>query len=101
MRRRTVVFILIVLIVTAGRLAGIVGPSGKVIAEDIQAEMLRMLEKNIDQRKIQNVQIVLGTPTDPKLPEGKLDLVLMVDVYHEFSDPVSMMSHIRKSLKPD
>jgi ubiquinone/menaquinone biosynthesis C-methylase UbiE len=83
------------------RLAGLVGPSGRVIAEDIQAGMLRLLDKNIEARKIQNVQIVLGTPTDPKLPEGKLDLVLMVDVYHEFSDPVSMMSHIRKSLKPD
>src|SRR5215475_3770773 len=83
------------------RLAGLVGPSGKVIAEDIQAGMLRLLDKNIETRKIQNVQIVLGTPTDPKLPEGKLDLVLMVDVYHEFSDPVVMMSHIRKALKAD
>jgi len=83
------------------RLAKIVGPAGKVIAEDIQPEMLRMLQRNIDDRKIDNVQIVLGTSKDPKLPEGKLDLVLMVDVYHEFSDPVSMMSHIRKSLKPD
>src|SRR5262249_50857902 len=63
--------------------------------------MLRLLDKNIEARKIQNVQIVLGTPTDPKLPEGKLDLVLMVDVYHEFSEPISMMSHVRKSLKSD
>jgi ubiquinone/menaquinone biosynthesis C-methylase UbiE len=82
------------------RLSSIVGPEGKVIAEDIQEGMLRMLEKNIDERKITNVQIVLGTPTDPRLPEGKVDLVLMVDVYHEFSDPVAMMGHIRKSLKP-
>ena len=83
------------------RLSSIVGPEGKVIAEDIQEGMLRMLEKNIDERKLTNVQIVLGTPTDPKLPEGKLDLILMVDVYHEFSDPVTMMSRIRKALKPD
>ncbi len=83
------------------RLSEIVGPAGKVIAEDIQPEMLRMLKKNIDDRKLQNVDIILGTPTDPKLPENKLDLVLMVDVYHEFSDPVTMMRHIRTALKPD
>jgi len=83
------------------RLSSIVGPEGKVFAEDIQEGMLRMLEKNIDERKLTNVQIVLGTPTDPKLPEGKLDLVLMVDVYHEFADPVAMMGRIRKALKPD
>jgi ubiquinone/menaquinone biosynthesis C-methylase UbiE len=82
------------------RLSTIVGPSGKVIAQDIQEQMLQMLQKNIDERKLKNVELVLGTPTDPKLPEGQIDLVLMVDVYHEFSDPVSMMGHIRKALKP-
>src|SRR3954471_16756851 len=64
------------------RLSTIVGPEGKVFAEDIQDGMLRMLQKNIDDRKLTNVQIVLGTPTDPRLPEGKVDVVLMVDVYH-------------------
>ena len=83
------------------RLSEIVGPSGKVIAEDIQEEMLRLLKKNMDERKLQNVEIVLGTPSDPKLPKNSLDLVLMVDVYHEFSDPVTMMKHIQAALKPD
>lgn len=83
------------------RLSEIVGPTGKVIGEDIQPEMLRMLKKNIDDRKLRNVEIVLGTPSDPKLPENSLDLVLMVDVYHEFADPIAMMGHIRKALKPD
>jgi ubiquinone/menaquinone biosynthesis C-methylase UbiE len=83
------------------RLAEIVGPAGKVFAEDIQPEMLRLLERNISDRRLQNVQIVLGTEKDPKLPAAQVDLVLMVDVYHEFSDPVSMMQNIRKSLKPD
>jgi len=82
------------------RLSTIVGPAGKVYAEDIQEEMLRMLKRNIDERKLRNVEIVLGTTSDPKLPEGKLDLVLMVDVYHEFSEPAAMMAHIRKALKP-
>jgi SAM-dependent methyltransferase len=82
------------------RLAQIVGPAGKVIAEDIQPEMLRMLKQNIDQRNLKNVDMVLGTPTDPRLPENAVDVVLMVDVYHEFADPVSMMTKIRNALKP-
>jgi ubiquinone/menaquinone biosynthesis C-methylase UbiE len=83
------------------RLAEIVGPTGKVIAEDIQDGMIRLLKKNIDDRKLRNVETILGTPTDPKLPASALDLVLMVDVYHEFSDPVTMMKHIQNALKPD
>ena len=72
-----------------------------MIGEDIQPEMLQMLKKNIDDRKLKNVDVVLGTSTDPKLPDNSLDLVLMVDVYHEFSDPVTMMRHIKSALKPD
>jgi ubiquinone/menaquinone biosynthesis C-methylase UbiE len=83
------------------RLAELVGPTGKVFAEDIQEEMLRLLRKNITDRKLQNVEIILGSPTDPRLPERALDLVLMVDVYHEFSDPVTMMKRIQSALKPD
>src|SRR5262249_6446388 len=83
------------------RMSAMVGPTGRVVAEDIQDGMLRLLRKNISERKLQNIDVVLGTPTDPKLPEGKLDRVLMVDVYHEFSDPGAMMTAIRKSLKPD
>jgi len=84
----------------AWRLAEIVGPTGKVIAEDIQPGMIDRMRKNIADRKLQNVEIVLGTPTDPKLPANAIDLVLMVDVYHEFADPVTMMKHIRNSLRP-
>ena len=84
----------------AWRLSKIVGPTGKVIAEDIQPEMVRMLRQNIEKEKLRNVEIVLGTPTDPKLPENAVDLVLMVDVYHEFSDAIPMMTGIRKALKP-
>jgi ubiquinone/menaquinone biosynthesis C-methylase UbiE len=83
------------------RLAEIVGPAGKVIAEDIQEGMIRLLKKNIEDRKLRNVEIILGHPTDPMLPANAVDLVLMVDVYHEFSEPVVMMQHIRKALKPD
>jgi len=83
------------------RLAEIVGPAGKVIGEDIQDGMIRLLKKTVDDRKLRNVEIVLGTPTDPKLPAKALDLVLMVDVYHEFSEPATMMKHIQNALKPD
>ena len=82
------------------RLAEIVGPTGKVIAEDIQEGMIQLLRKNIESRKLRNVEIILGTATDPKLPPNSVDLVLMVDVYHEFSEPVTMMRHIKNSLKP-
>jgi ubiquinone/menaquinone biosynthesis C-methylase UbiE len=83
------------------RMADIVGPTGKVIGEDIQEGMIRLLRKNIEDRKLRNVEIVVGTPTDPKLPANSLDLVLMVDVYHEFAEPVAMMKHIQNALKPD
>ena len=83
------------------RMAEIVGPTGKVIAEDIQEGMIRLLRRNIEDRKLQNVEVILGTPTDPKLAPNSLDLVLMVDVYHEFSEPVTMMRHIQRALKPD
>jgi len=83
------------------RIAELVGPSGKVIGEDIQEGMIQLMKKNIADRKLRNVEVVLGTPTDPKLPANTLDLVLMVDVYHEFAEPETMMRHIRNALKPD
>jgi SAM-dependent methyltransferase len=83
------------------RLAALVGPAGKVYANDIQPEMLDLLRKNMRQRKITNVEPVLGAFDDPKLPPNSLDLVILVDVYHEFSEPQKMLRHIRESLKPD
>jgi ubiquinone/menaquinone biosynthesis C-methylase UbiE len=85
----------------AWRMAELVGPRGKVIAEDIQEAMTQKMKENIAQRNLKNVEVILGTPTDPRLPLRTLDLVLMVDVYHEFSAPVSMMNHIKSALKPD
>ena len=83
------------------RLAERVGPTGKVFANDIQPEMLEMLRRNMQQRKLRNVETVLGTYDDPKLPANTLDLVILVDVYHEFSEPQKMLRRIRESLKPD
>jgi len=82
------------------RMAERVGPQGKVYANDIQLQMLDLLRKNMDERHIINVVPVLGEPNDPKLTMGQNDLALMVDVYHEFSQPQQMLRHIRESLKP-
>jgi len=75
-------------------------PQGKVLAVDIQQEMLDLLDKAAKDKGVANVQSVLGTITDPKLPEGGVDVALMVDAYHEFDHPREMMEAIFKSLKP-
>jgi ubiquinone/menaquinone biosynthesis C-methylase UbiE len=82
------------------RLAKLVGEKGKVVAVDIQREMLELLKDHAKDEKVANIETVLGTVVDPKLPEGSLDVVLLVDVYHEFSHPEQMLAAIRKSLKP-
>jgi ubiquinone/menaquinone biosynthesis C-methylase UbiE len=81
-------------------LARRVGLEGKVLAVDIQPEMLQELSRRCERLDIKNVDMVLGLPHDPKLPDGKVDLILMVDVYHEFSNPVEMLDAMRRSLKP-
>jgi ubiquinone/menaquinone biosynthesis C-methylase UbiE len=85
---------------TSVRLARRVGPEGTVLATDLQPEMLRMLQQNTRAEGLTNVKPVRCTPTDPKLPEGKVDLALMVDVYHECSDPVATLKGLSKALKP-
>lgn len=82
------------------RLAKTVAPTGLVYANDIQPEMLDILTANVAARGVSNVVTVLSTATDPKLPTHALDLVLMVDVYHEFDHPYEMMQAIVRSLKP-
>ncbi|HEY6347650.1 MAG TPA: class I SAM-dependent methyltransferase [Bryobacteraceae bacterium] len=83
------------------KLARRVGANGRVYAEDVQPEMLQQVRLNANKAGFKNVQTVQGTFTDPKLPSGQMDLVLLVDVYHEFSEPQKMLRGIRDSLKPD
>ena len=83
------------------RLAKRVGPGGKVFANDVQPEMLSTLKDRVAQAKLNNVEAVLGTEADPKLPKNAMDLILLVDVYHEFSQPQRMLQRLRESLKPD
>jgi SAM-dependent methyltransferase len=81
-------------------LARRVGPRGRVYAVDVQPEMLRMLLGRLAEEGIHNVKPVLGTAIDPRLPKGEVDLVLCIDVYHEFSHPEAMLARIRESLAP-
>ena len=82
------------------RLAARVGPAGKVFATDIQPQMLDLLRRNAASRGLHNVEAVLSTVDDPHLPRAALDLVLLVDVYHEFSEPQKMLRGIRAALRP-
>ena len=74
--------------------------NGKVYAVDIQPEMLAIIEQRKRTLKIDNVITVLGTETDTTLPTQQVDVVLLVDAYHEFSYPREMMESIVRSLKP-
>jgi len=78
-----------------------VGEKGKVYAEDIDAAALKYLEKRCERWGLENVETILGDVTDPKLPEGKLDLIFVISAYHHFSDPVALLKNARSSLKPD
>ena len=82
------------------KLARAVGPMGKVYANDIQPGMLDLLQKNVAKARVTNVVPVLGAIDDPKLPADSIDLAIMVDVYHEFSQPQKMLQHLHEALKP-
>jgi len=84
----------------AWRMAERVGAEGSVYAVDVQPGMIDILKRHMSLRGVANVKAVLGSATDPRLPEGKLDLALMVDVYHEFEYPYEMLAAIVRALKP-
>jgi ubiquinone/menaquinone biosynthesis C-methylase UbiE len=81
-------------------MAKLVAPTGKVYAEDIQPEMLDIVRKRIKETGQKNVVPWLGTVTDPKLPPASVDLILLVDVYHEFDHPYEMTAAMVRALKP-
>jgi SAM-dependent methyltransferase len=82
------------------KLAVRVGSTGMVFANDVQPQMLEMLARRLEKKRISNVTLVQGTIDDPKLAAASVDLELMVDVYHEFSRPQAMLQHLRDALKP-
>src|SRR5712691_11464977 len=77
-----------------------VGPMGRVYAADIQQGMIDLINRRIARRKLTNVTPLLSTQDDPRLPIEAIDLVIMVDVYHELSQPQLVLRHIKASLKP-
>ena len=83
------------------QIAKMLGASGQVLGVDVQPEMLRLLRTRMEKQGVENVIPILGSFHNPRLPTNSIDLVLMVDVYHEFSHPEEMLEAVRKSLKPD
>ena len=83
------------------RAAERVGPTGKVLAVDVQQEMIDGLEMMIERFGHENIVPILGNVDDPKLPANSVDHVLIVISYHEWSHPVEMMRHVRNAMKDD
>jgi ubiquinone/menaquinone biosynthesis C-methylase UbiE len=82
------------------RLARRVGPKGTVLATDVQPEMLRMLRYNARSARVTNIKSIRATQSDTKLPALKVDLILMVDVYHECTEPELILQGLYRALKP-
>lgn len=88
------------------RLARRVGPNGVVYAQDIQTQMIEAINRRVQQEGLVNVRTILGTPTDPRLPTGELDAVLIVDAYREMDEPArpqvmqELLQRIARALKP-
>jgi ubiquinone/menaquinone biosynthesis C-methylase UbiE len=83
------------------RLAKRVGPTGRVLAEDIMPETIDALGRRINREDWKNVSVKLGTADDPKLPADSFDRVMMVHMYHEISEPYAFLWHLFPALKKD
>ena len=82
------------------RLSAAVGAQGRVLAVDVGTSPLRRLRARVDEEKLSNVEVIEGTPTDPRLPAGTLDAALIVNAYHEMREYRAMLAAIRTALKP-
>ena len=82
------------------RLAKLVGDKGKVVAVDVQADMLAIIKTKMKKAKVENIELIQCTESDPKLPKAAVDLILMVDVYHELAHPYEVTQKMVESLKP-
>jgi ubiquinone/menaquinone biosynthesis C-methylase UbiE len=78
-----------------------VGAEGHVLAEDIEDDFLAMARQSAENQNLANVTFIKGTTTDPKLPDGQVDIELVVDAYHHFDYPEKMLAALHKSLRPD
>ncbi len=82
------------------RLARAVGPTGRVLAVDLQPEMLEMVGGRARKMGLTNIELVRSTEDDPRLPPGAVDLILMVDVYHELGAPPRVQRAMKAALSP-
>jgi precorrin-6B methylase 2 len=82
------------------RLSAAVGPSGKVYAVDTDARAVRNLRDRVAAAQLTNVEVIEGAATDPHLPAGACDGVIMLNAYHEITEGVAMLSQIGRALKP-
>lgn len=82
------------------RVAPVVGPRGRVIAQDIMPSYLSTLRARVRKAKLGNVQFVLGSPADPRLPRASVDTALLIHMYHEIAQPYALLYKLRASLKP-
>jgi ubiquinone/menaquinone biosynthesis C-methylase UbiE len=78
-----------------------VGPAGRVLAEDIFDDFLAGAKQTSEDQKLSNITFIKGSETDPNLPEGQVDMELVLDAYHHFDYPEKMLAALRKALKPD
>ncbi|MFW6128684.1 MAG: class I SAM-dependent methyltransferase [Candidatus Aminicenantaceae bacterium] len=83
------------------QLAVRVGETGKIYAEDIDSSALAYLENRCQRWGLENVETIVGEVTDPKLPQGELDLIFIISSYHHFEDPVVLLQNARSALKPE
>jgi predicted methyltransferase len=84
----------------AVRLSPVVGPNGRVIAQDVMPEYLRGLRNRVSDLGLQNVTVVLGEPHDPRLPAGSLDVAILVHMYHEIAQPYALLYNLVPAFKP-
>lgn len=82
------------------RAAQRVGPGGVVYAEEINPAAIRYIDERAAKEHLRNVQTVLGTPSDPRLPENSVDAVMMLKMYHEIARPMELLHHLRPALRP-
>lgn len=83
------------------RAAQRVAPRGTVYAVDINPEAIQYVDDRAKKEKLNNVETVLGTAGDPRLPSESVNAVLLLKTYHEVAQPVELMTHLRSSLRPD
>ena len=83
------------------RLARAVGPTGRVIAVDIDKKRLKTIRKSMKKGKLTNIEVIRGEPDNPHLPPNSLDAILISNAYHHVNEHRSMLAHMRRALKPE